>query len=98
SPGTFSALGLLATNLSHEYATTMLARVDRVDVAAIERAFQGLEAQGRAALARDGVADEAGEIQRIAELRYVGQSYELPIPLRGDLDQAAISGALEQFH
>jgi N-methylhydantoinase A len=98
SPGTFSALGLLATNLSHEYATTMLARVDRVEIATIERAFQLLEGQGRDALARDGVADEAVEIQRIAELRYVGQSYELPIPLRGDLDQGTVAGALEQFH
>ncbi|HEY3108448.1 MAG TPA: hydantoinase/oxoprolinase family protein [Chloroflexota bacterium] len=80
SPGIFSALGLLVTDLKHEYAATTIASLDRLDAAEVERVFGGLEAEGRAALERDGVAAEAIAFERQADLRYVGQSYELTVP------------------
>jgi N-methylhydantoinase A len=91
SPGTTSALGLLATDLRHDYAATMLARLDALDPPGVEAAFAGLEQEGRATLAREGVPADATRLLRQVDLRYVGQSHELTLPL-GD-DPAALSAA-----
>jgi N-methylhydantoinase A len=99
SPGTTSALGLLVTDLKHDYSATLLARLDRLDPAAAEAAFARLTAEGEAALRREGLTREAMTFLRQAELRYVGQSFELPIPLpAGPVDTAQLAAALAQFH
>ena len=99
SPGTASALGLLLTDLEHDYAASVLQRVDEVQPAAVERLCRSLEEQGRQALEREGVEEEARQTLRLAELRYVGQSFELTVPLAGaPLDEAAIKAVLARFH
>jgi N-methylhydantoinase A len=85
SPGIFSALGLLVTDLKHEYSRTLMQRLDSLDAAAVEAAFGALAEQGRAALAREGVAGGAMQFDRQVDLRYVGQSYELTVPYGGEL-------------
>ncbi len=81
SPGTFSALGLLLNDLRHDFSQTFLRRTETADVAAIRALFERLEAEGRAMLKREGVADEDVRIELHAEMQYVGQSYVLPIEL-----------------
>lgn len=61
SPDTTSALGLLVTDLKHDYSTTYIKRVDikhidQLDVAAVERTYQTLEEEGQATLTREGIA------------------------------------------
>jgi N-methylhydantoinase A len=85
SPGTFSALGLLVTDLKHDYATTLVRRLDQLDGDGIDRAFAELEASGRAALWRDGVAAAAMTFERRVDLRYVGQGFELSVPWGAEL-------------
>jgi len=99
SPGTFSALGLLVTDLKHDYSTTLIERADRLDVAAVEQAYQELENQGKTTLAREGVQPAEMSFVRQVDMRYVGQSYELTVPLSTDrLDSTAIEALLEQFY
>jgi N-methylhydantoinase A len=99
SPGTTSALGLLVTDLQHDYSVTLNQRTDRLDERAVEGAYRELEAQGRTALAREGVAAADVLLLRQVDIRYVGQSYELTVPLpNGSFDPATLSGVVEQFH
>jgi N-methylhydantoinase A len=101
SPGTASAMGLLVTDLKHDYATTMIQRVDQLDLAALEGAYQAMEGLGRATLAKEGLPKAAMSFSRQVEMRYVGQSYELTIPLpeqNGPLNRAMVQTVLEQFH
>ena len=99
SPGTASALGLLVTDLKHDYATTLIQRLDQVVPQALEQTFRELEAQGRATLGREGMAEMAMEFRRQADLRYVGQSHELTLPLTTEaLGPAQLEQLLEQFH
>ena len=99
SPGTASALGLLVTDLKHDYATTLIQRLDRVAPHALEQTFRELEAQGRETLGREGMAEAAMEFRRQADLRYVGQSHELTLPLTTEaLGPAQLEQLLEQFH
>ncbi len=82
SPGTFSAMGLLATDLKHEYNTTSIQRLDAMDPDHLVAAFGRLEQRGRGALEDEGVDPGAMRFERMLDLRYVGQSYELPIAVR----------------
>ena len=79
SPGIFSATGLLATDLKHDYTATLWRRVDGLDPGEVEAAFGRLEAEGRVDLEREGVAAADVGFLRQLDLRYVGQSYELTI-------------------
>ena len=99
SPGTTSALGLLVTDLKHDYTATMIERLDRLDLAAVEGTYRKLEAQGRETLAREGVsARDIGCLWQ-ADLRYVGQSYELNIPwAENRIDPSQVQRAAERFH
>ncbi|HZO97613.1 MAG TPA: hydantoinase/oxoprolinase family protein [Gaiellaceae bacterium] len=90
SPGIFSATGLLTTDLRRDAAVTLLRRLDELDGSEVERAFGELERAGAAELQAEGVAREAIEFVRQVDLRYVGQSYELTLPM-GD-------GLAERFH
>ena len=99
SPGTSSALGLLVTDLKHDYSTTMIERVDRLDLTAVTRVYEELENQGRETLQREGVATaEMGFLWQV-DIRYVGQSYELTVPVPGNrLDPTELEQVLAQFH
>ena len=99
SPGTASALGLLLTDLEHDYAGSVLQRVETLDPAAVERLCRSLEEQGQEALESEGVEKEARQMARLAELRYVGQSYELTVPMTTALlDEEAKKAMLARFH
>jgi N-methylhydantoinase A len=90
SPGIFSATGLLTTDLKRDAAVTVMRRLDELDHAEVDEVFAGLERDGTAELAREGVAADRVAFVRQLDVRYVGQSYELTIPA-GD-------GLLERFH
>ncbi|MCZ6634800.1 MAG: hydantoinase/oxoprolinase family protein, partial [bacterium] len=99
SPGTTSAMGLLVSDLKHDYSITRVERVDRLDPAVVEAAYRQLEAQGRATLEQERVGSEDMGFLRQADIRYVGQSYELTLPLpEGELNAAEIARVLAQFH
>src|SRR4051794_25863049 len=99
SPGIFSALGLLATDLTHEYTRTVRQSSGALDGAAVEATLATLEAEGRRALASEGVPDSEISSRRFLEMRYVGQSHELSIPVgAGSLAEGGLAGALAAFH
>jgi N-methylhydantoinase A len=80
-PGVASAVGLLVADLKHDFAVTLVRRVDGIDVALLEKNLSRLEDQGREPLRREGIAESGIRFERALDLRYVGQSYHLTIPL-----------------
>lgn len=99
SPGITSAMGLLVTDLKHEYSATMIRRVDQLDPEEVEEVYRELERQARATLEREGMGPEEMSFERRADVRYVGQSHELAVPLtRRRLEAADFRKLLEEFH
>jgi N-methylhydantoinase A len=96
-PGVASAFGLLVSDLKHDFARTLIARIDLADQAALEVAFAELEAKGRELLAREGIAGSAMRFERMLDLRYVGQSYHLTIPVGSDVSRTALEEARSRF-
>jgi N-methylhydantoinase A len=88
-PGAFSALGLLCTDVVHDYIRSELRPLDTVTAEHAESIFQELEAKARQELAAEGMlqaknmAAAAARFARELDLRYTGQGYELRTPLDG---------------
>ena len=99
SPGVFSAMGLLVTDLKHDYSSTLIRPASAVDVDEVEQVFQGLERRGREALERERMTSDDISYRRSVDTRYVGQSYELSIPLPpAAVREATITDAVDRFH
>jgi N-methylhydantoinase A len=100
--GIFSAFGLLYSDLEHHFTQTLLGRVDRTDPQSAEALWARLEAEAARALEREGYGAERTRLQRFAELRYLSQSHELPVPWpQGKTTReslAALAASFEQEH
>jgi N-methylhydantoinase A len=84
-PGLFSAFGLLRAELTHHFARTLLRSTDSVSAADVEHVFQDLEQSARQTLAAEGYTDGACRLVRSVDARYVGQSFELRLPLDSEV-------------
>jgi N-methylhydantoinase A len=99
APGVFSALGLLVADIRHDFAKTYMMRADQVAPSALASLYAELEALGSDALREDGIESERWVLQRAADLRYVGQAYEVNVPVPDSLlDAAAVSEVVRRFH
>jgi N-methylhydantoinase A len=102
APGVSSALGLLTCDLKHAYVRSYLRPLAEADPAAIGRMLDEFAAEAGRVLAREGVASERVRYLRTLDLRYVGQSFELAVPLPpGPLTRAALArldGAFYRAH
>lgn len=83
SPGVTSALGLLVTDLKHEYSRTYIQAMARVDWAHVNQVYREFEDRAAAVLRREGVAPDKVRFLRAMDMRFAGQSYELTIPVPG---------------
>ncbi len=98
-PGVASAVGLLGSDIRHEFRQAFFGRLDALDVAGANALLERLASVGRSALHATGVGDAELTLQPIAELRYVGQAYELRIELPGlVLDQRSLEETARRFH
>jgi N-methylhydantoinase A len=95
SPGITSALGCLLVDVRHDLSAMFLAHADSVDVAALESEFGKLEAEGRERLVAEGVPAEQMSIQRLVDMRYVGQWRSLTVNVSTPAD---VADAVARFH
>lgn len=97
-PGVASAVGLLVADLKHDFAATVVQRIESLHTDSLETMFHRLEQEGRAPLSREGVADTDMRFERALDLRYVGQSYHLTTTLpNGPVSRAMLDDARRKF-
>ncbi|MCW2583299.1 MAG: hyuA [Klenkia sp.] len=90
NPGNVSAFGLLTVDVRNDYVQTMVTRHTALDPVAVATAFAALEDQAATALDGEGFGRDEQKMQRTADLRYVGQAFEVRVPVHGeDLDEVA---------
>src|SRR5262245_20928505 len=82
-PGAFSALGLLCTDVVHDYIRSELRPLAEISADHAEEVFRQLEERARAELAAEGMRGADARFARELDLRYTGQGYELRSPLDG---------------
>ncbi len=82
-PGAFSALGLLCTDIVHDYVRSGLRPMELVTPGHAEEVFRELEARGFAELEEEGISPDGARFERELDVRYTGQGYELRVSLGG---------------
>jgi len=98
-PGINSAKGLLTTDLKYDQVRTSLLISTDLDIEAMIRSLEEMEQSIRDQLVADEIDPDAATIERSSDARYVGQGYELRLPLPGgDIEPGAIDIALGEFH
>ena len=101
-PGITSALGLLATNVSYDFARTDFQSLANASLERLSETLATLERAARSQLERDGIAPERMRFTRYAECRYEGQGYEVRAPAPSGAVDESFAGRLrasfEQAH
>jgi N-methylhydantoinase A len=100
APGILCALGLLVADLRHDLSRTRLAAHADFSAAQAESDFAPMLDEARRALAEDRIPPERQRIEAHVEMRYIGQSFELKVPLAGfgDAEWAALVPAFHAEH
>lgn len=98
NPGMFSALGLLTADLFHDYIRPVVRRVSGVAPVDIEAAYRMMEVEGKATLGAEGVPGANMSFLRQADLRYMGQAYELTVRAPKRVDGESLAAMIIGFH
>jgi N-methylhydantoinase A len=82
--GVASAIGMLVAPRSVEYTRSLIMKLDGLDWRLVDEAVAQLEARGRAVLREADLRDEEIAVEFSADMRYVGQGFEVTVPLDRD--------------
>jgi len=92
-PGTFSAWGMLQSDIRSDFTANFFFPADQVDPAAMRKVCQSLQDQGRALLEQEKVPRDDMIFALAADLRYVGQENTLSIRF-----SSHVADILKAFH
>ena len=97
-PGTFSAFGMLVTDVHQTRSFTRITRLDAAKPEELERIFAGMEEAALADLIQEQFARAQLTTLRSAGMRYRGQSYEVSVPVAELNDDADLAALAKRFH
>jgi len=94
-PGTFSAWGMLQTDLRHDFTQSFFRPVDSARQSELEAIFASLESEGKESVLKEGIAENDISYQRSADMRYTGQEYTINVLISAAID---LSTTKSDFH
>ena len=98
-PGLTSAIGLISTDLKYDLIQNEFMLDRSADLERLNSDFARLDGEAREQLSRDGVPDDRIVLRHAADARYVGQGYELRVPIAsGTLDEEAMRTFTAEFN
>ena len=80
-PGTFSAWGMLQTDLRQDFTRSFFEPALSVEIRSFEAIYDELEAEGAESMAREGISKAGISYRRSADMRYAGQEYTITVPI-----------------
>src|SRR5262249_438672 len=99
SPGVASALGMLMTDVKHEFVATRRQTMSTLTPEVLETLFARFAAEGDARLAREAVPESSRHMLRTVALRSPGQPPGPGVPRpAGPLAPADLERLRDQFH
>jgi N-methylhydantoinase A len=98
SPGTFSAWGMLQTDMRHDLAKTFYRPLAGLEAGEVAQVYRDLEREGAELLRGERVPDEDMYFSRSADMRYVGQEYSVNVPAGTSIDLGEIDAAFHDAH
>ena len=98
APGTFSAWGMLQTNVRHDLTQTFYQTMQATTPEDLEGVYGQLEEQGREILRGEDVPDEQVGFLRTADMRYIGQEYSVNVSTSFDDGENGLEAITARFH
>jgi N-methylhydantoinase A len=97
-PGTFSAYGMLVTDVQQHKTLTHILPLDEATPSQLDATFAELEQQALQELMEENFPRERLCTRRQAGMRYRGQSYEVPVEVRSLMGPQDLSDLIGRFH
>jgi N-methylhydantoinase A len=94
----FSAYGCLVADLRYDAVRTLRLRLDETAPDIWEGVFRGIESELLSQLEREGVPAGHAVLHHSMDLRYVGQNYEIEVPVEDADDGATIRRRFDEIH
>lgn len=99
NPGVFSALGLVMSDIRHDFVQTRILRGKDISVANLAPIYDEMKEQAESALEEDGIPEDRRASHLTADVRYVGQAYEVNVSLGDEgLSEQSLAAMIEKFH
>jgi N-methylhydantoinase A len=98
APGVLAAFGLLTAAIEHHHARTLQGQVGAIELAAVNACLASLDELGRARMRDEAVPSGEVRVAYAADMRYVGQAYELDVPISAPIAPENLSAIVEAFH
>ncbi|MFH1931502.1 MAG: hydantoinase/oxoprolinase family protein [Pseudomonadota bacterium] len=97
-PGCTSAMGLLFTDVKHDFQTAVFHEEERLNPMIINQAFSTMQKEGREILLEEGIPEDQHRFLRQIDIHYYSQSTYITIPLPdGDLTLADLKKVIQMF-
>ncbi|MHA1302585.1 MAG: hydantoinase/oxoprolinase family protein [Candidatus Heimdallarchaeaceae archaeon] len=97
-PGTWSAYGLVSSNIKHEITQSFLCITNNLSFDDINQRFLQLKEELSQILDNEKVSKERQSFNYSLDIRYLGQSDFLTLPISYPLDQKQMEEVIEHFH
>lgn len=94
NPGVLSALGMVLADVVKDYSRTVMMDSEAALEGGLEMPFDQLACQAIADLVRDGIPQKDILLEKFLDMRYVGQSYEISIPISRETEKDYV----KKFH
>ncbi|MCC7425827.1 MAG: hydantoinase/oxoprolinase family protein [Alphaproteobacteria bacterium] len=96
--GVTSALGFLVAPPATDNVRSYVARLDQIDWAHVRRLYAEMEAEAKELLVEAGARAEAIELHLSADMRHIGQGFEINVPLpKGSLGPEGLAAIRASF-
>lgn len=98
-PGVASALGMLGSDVRYEYREAYFSPLLKADTKEITARFKRLVSKAEGELKNSGIAKDSSAITASADLRYVGQAYEICVQWPSfEIDADSLPEIVTRFH
>ena len=102
APGNFSAIGLLSTNLMYDSVSTYILRTSAcsgTNLTKITSTFDQMESELTGRLLDAGLKTTEILVEKMVDMRYVGQFHSLTVPLSSlDTKGLDVEALIQKFH
>ena len=98
SPGTFSASGMLQTDVRHDLTRNYYRLLSEVAPEALAQPYAELVEEGRAALQAEGIPSEDMYFEFSSDMRYVGQEYSVNVRIGKEIKLDEIEAAFHEAY
>ena len=99
SPGTFSAMGLVLSDIKADHVHTKLLTREQVNPEIMNEIYNELDKRGVESLEEQDVPENDRLLVRTCDMRYFGQAFEISVPMpSGEITEQVIEDLADAFH